>query len=302
MSIGFTQLTAFRAVADHGSVGRGADALMVSQPAVSKQIKELERSLGVVLFERHAKGVRLTDAGDLLAGYARRVFALIEEAEAAIDDLQGLRRGKLSIGASPTLGTYLLPDVLVRFRQRFPAVSLALEIENAAVLQRRLADGEIDFGLSEVPPARDDLDADAVMQDRLVAVAPSRHVLARKRSVTLRQLCEHPIIVRETGSTTKSLVERALAARDITITPVLSVGSTEAIKRAVAAGLGVAIISQIAAAPDIAAKRLVVIRVTDLDIRRPLYHLRLRNRRESKAATAFLCLVRHGARGRTMMR
>src|SRR3954453_17075083 len=109
MSISFTQLAAFRAVADKGSVGRGADALMVSQPAVSKQIKELERSLGVVLFERHPKGVRLTDAGELLAGYARRIFSLIDEAERAVDDLQSLRRGKLSIGASPTLGTYFLP-------------------------------------------------------------------------------------------------------------------------------------------------------------------------------------------------
>src|SRR3954471_19752448 len=102
MSLGFTQLAAFRAVADHGSVGRGADALMVSQPAVSKQIKELEKSLGVVLFERHARGVRLTDAGELLAGYARRIFALADEAEEAIEDLQGLRRGRLRIGATPT--------------------------------------------------------------------------------------------------------------------------------------------------------------------------------------------------------
>src|SRR5262245_31457617 len=128
MSLSFTELRAFHAVAEAGSVGGGAETLMVSQPAVSKQIKQLERALGTVVFERTARGVRLTDAGALLATYTRRIFALAAEAEQAIEDLGGLRRGKLVVGASPMLGTYFLPAVLVRFRRRFQAIELSLEI------------------------------------------------------------------------------------------------------------------------------------------------------------------------------
>src|SRR3954447_24232892 len=116
MKLNFTHLTAFAAVAAECSVCRGANRLMVSQPAVSKQIKQLERALGVVLFDRTRKGVIATAAGELLEDYARRIFALAEEAEQAIDDLAGLRRGTLRIGAAPTLGTYFLPELLVRFR------------------------------------------------------------------------------------------------------------------------------------------------------------------------------------------
>jgi DNA-binding transcriptional LysR family regulator len=293
----FTELRAFHAVAEAGSVGGGAEMLLVSQPAVSKQIKQLERALGVIVFERTARGVRLTDAGELLATYTRRIFALAAEAEQAIDDLQGLRRGKLSIGASPTLGTYFLPEVLVRFRRRFPAIALSLEIENADVLQRRLSDGLLDSGFSEVPPQRPEVTGDVFMRDRLIAIAAVKHPLARSRALTLRRLCAEPFIVRETGSTTKSLVERALADRGLTIAPALSLGSTEAIKHAVAAGLGVAIVSSLAVQREIAARRLIKLPVRNLSIARPLYQLRLHNRRETKAAHAFACLVRHAARG-----
>jgi DNA-binding transcriptional LysR family regulator len=301
MPLNFTELRAFHAVAIAGSVGGGAEALMVSQPAVSKQIKQLERALGTRLFDRVPRGVRPTQAGELLAGYTRRIFTLADEARQAIDDLQGLRRGKVAIAASPMLATYLLPDVLVRFRRRFPAIALTLEVENADVLQRRLADGLVDAGYSEVPPERLELEGDVIMKDRLIAVASPGHALSRRRrrgqSLTLGQLCAQPFIVRETGSSgTRSLVERTLADRGLHVTPTLALGSTEAIKHAVAAGLGVAIISSLAARPELSSRRLVQLSIRDLALARPLYRLRLRNRRESKAAHAFDCLVRHAAR------
>jgi DNA-binding transcriptional LysR family regulator len=296
MALNFTQLAAFHAVAEAGSVSRAAVALGVSQPAVSKQVKLLERTVGAELFERTVRGVRLTAAGEVLADYARRIYGLAREAEQAMDDLQSLRRGRLVIGASPTVGTYLLPELLVRFRQRFPGVHLALEIENGRALQRRLAEGQLDFGLSEVEPQRQELEGRPFLTDRLVAVASRKHPLARAKRVTLARLCAEPFVVRETGSTTKSLVERLLAGRGLSVHPALSVGSTEAIKRAVAAGLGVAIISALAAGPELAARRLVELRVADLKLSRPLYHLRLRGKRQSKAAVAFLCLVDRAAR------
>jgi len=265
---------------------------MVSQPAVSKHIRQLERTLGVMLFDRTPKGVRPTPAGELLAEYARKIFALADEAEQAIADLRGVRRGKLAIAASPTLGVYLLPKLLVKFRRRFPGVTLSVEVENSVVLQRRLLDGDVELGFSEVQPQQREIESHVFVHDQLVAVASPRHALAKKRTISLAALCQEPFVVRETGSTTKSMVERALAERGLTITPAMALGSTEAIKHAVGGGVGVAIISRLAAAPDLATRRLVQLNVKGLPLRRPLYRLNLANRRQSAAAGAFLELVR----------
>ena len=297
MPINPTHLAAFHAVAEAGSVTLGAERLMVSQPAVSKQVKELERALQTRLFDRWAKGVRLTASGEVLADYARRVFGLLAEAEAAMADASAMRRGSLAVGASPTLGTYLLPRALVYFRRRFPGVSLRLEVENSHVLRGRLLDGSLDLGLTEADVSWPDLETRVLMQDELVPIAPPRHPLARKRNVTPEMLCREPFVVRDTGSATRSLVERSLAAAGHAITPVLSLGSTEAVKQAVAAGMGVAMVSRLAVAGDVAAGRLVVLKVNGLTVRRPVYDVRPRGRSESKAAAAFRCILKHAVRG-----
>jgi len=312
MPVSFSQLAAFRAVADAGGVGRGAEKLLVSQPAVSKHIRQLERTLGVALFDRTPKGVRPTHAGELLADYARRIFALADEAEQAVADLRGLRRGKLAIAASPTLGVYFLPGPLVRFRRDFPDVTVAVEVENSTVLQRRLLDGDVELGFSEVQPQRREIDAHVFLHDQLIAVASPRHPLAKKhvawasrpstsltagararrpshecRSIALADLARQPFVVRETGSTTKSMVERALADRGLAITPVMSLGSTEAIKQAVRAGLGLAVVSRAAVEDQLAAGTLAALRVRDWDVRRALTLLRLRGRVPTAAAHRF---------------
>ncbi len=288
----------FHAVANSGSVTLGAERLMVSQPAVSKQIGLLERALKTKLFERHARGVRLTASGEILAGYARRIFALADEAHGALDDLAGLRTGRLAIGASTTLGVYLLPKVLVEFRRQYPGVQLHLEIENAQVLQQRLEDGLLDLGLTEVGIESAQLSAELFMQDDLIAVASPRHPLAKRRSVAAKAICQEPFITRETGSTTKSLVERTLAERGLLVNSVLSLSSTEAIKQAVSAGLGVAIISRMAAQPDLRAKRLVELRVSGLNLKRPIHLVRLKSREQSNAANAFLEILKASKKSR----
>jgi DNA-binding transcriptional LysR family regulator len=241
--------------------------------------------------------VRLTDAGEVLAGYARRIFSLASEAETALADLSSLRRGRLALGASPTIGVYLLPPVLVHFRRRFPGVDLRLEIENADVLRRRLEEGSVELGLTEVAVESPDLESTAFMTDEFVAIGPPGHPLARKRSVSPAAFCREPFVVRQSPSPAGSLVERSMAAAGLAVQPVLSLSSTEAVKQAVAAGLGVAWVSKLTAGPDLAAGRVVEIKVTGLAIRRPLYQLRPGGRRQSKALVAFLCLLKHGVRG-----
>jgi DNA-binding transcriptional LysR family regulator len=290
-------LEVFHAVAETGSVSLGAERLMVSQPAVSKQIKGLERQLDVRLFDRHPKGVRLTDAGRLLQGYARRIFALTQEARAALDDLSSLRSGSLAIGAGPTVGIYLLPRVMVHFRQRFPGIRLRIETAGPEVLREQLSDGLLDLVLTESVIDDPALESTAFASDVLVPVASSAHPFAKSQVVSPKAFCAEPFIARETSSPGGSLVERTLASRGFRIEPYLTLASTEAIKQAVTAGLGVTMLSRLAVVSEITSGQLKQLRIKSLSIRYPLHQVRLRNHVESRPAKAFLCLLRHPLRG-----
>src|SRR4051794_11403538 len=165
-------LLLFDAVAEAGSVTAAAERLLVSQPAVSKQLKEFQRSLGGALVERTPKGVRLTAAGEALATYAKRVRLLSEEAAATIGDLDALRRGRLRIGATAPLGTYLLPPALVRYRRKYPGVDLKLSLDTPRNLERQIADGELDLVASESPPGAADVNVVELGRDQLVPIVP----------------------------------------------------------------------------------------------------------------------------------
>jgi DNA-binding transcriptional LysR family regulator len=285
-------LAVFHAVAHCQSVSRGAEHLMISQPAVSKQIKLLEKSLGAILLDRLPRGVRLTAAGEALADYARRIFSLDAEAERVLGEMAGLRRGRLAVAATPTIGVYMLPAALVKFRRKFPGIEMRMEVHPTPTIERLIVEGAIDVGLAESKPLSTEVEARVFASDRLVAIAPRRHELARRRSVRARDLCREPFLVRETGSGTKSLVERALDERGLSVEPVMSLGSTEAIKRAVMEGVGVAIVSRLAVEAEIRSGRLAEIRVGDLLIERPLYWITARARTPSRAVKAFEALLR----------
>jgi DNA-binding transcriptional LysR family regulator len=289
--VNLNHLAIFHAVVSEQSVSRAAERLLVSQPAISKQIRELERSLGVRLLDRLPRGVRPTEAGALLAGYAQRICAQAEDAGNALDELRGLRRGRLRVGASTTIGVYLLPELFVRFRQKFPGVQISLEIAPSDHLAARLAEGEIDLALTEGLIVHESLESAEFMQDELVAIAPAGHALARKRSVSMQQLCREPFVVRETGSGTQSLVERWLAERGMKVAPAMSLSNTEAIKRAVAAGVGVAIVSGMAVSLELQARRLALLRVSDLHIRRPVYRVVPRRTDQSHAVRALIAML-----------
>ena len=149
-------LALFRAVAEAGGFSRAAEVVHVSQPAISMQVGELENALGTPLFDRLPRGVRLTDAGTVLFGYAQRIAALEGEAERAMRELRGLERGRLAVGASKTIGGYLLPAVLGEFRRRHPGVELQLVIDNTDAIKTRLVGGTIDLGLTEGMLPQDD--------------------------------------------------------------------------------------------------------------------------------------------------
>jgi len=284
-------LALFHAVAQAGGITRGAERLHVSQPAVSKQIKELEDALGIRLLERLPRGSRLTDGGKLLAQYVQRMAVVEEETARAIEEFRGLKRGRLAVGASTTIGAYLLPQVFGVFHRQHPDIELQLEIANTETIQNQLIEGSIEIGLTEGLMEAEHLDSEVFHEDELVAIAPRGHPLLKQKQVTARELCREPFILREAGSGTRAVVERALGKRGMTVKPVLSLASPEAIKRAVIAGVGIAIVSRLAIGCELQMGSLAVIPVKDLVIRRPLHLQKLQSKNPSPAVSQFLKLL-----------
>lgn len=284
------KLRVFAAVAEPEHYSRAAETLGISQPALSAHVHDLERYLGVALFERAGRGVRLTDAGRLVRGYARQILALAGELTEAVDDLGALRRGQLRLGASTTVGDYLLPAALAAFRQAYPAVQVAVEIANTGRVVDRLRHGEIHLGLIGEPVADPDLVVEPYRDDELVLIVPPGHRWSGG-TVPQAELAGEPLIAREPGSATREVVEAALAAAGVRLPIGFELGGTEAVKGAVAAGLGVAFVSACAVQQELASGRLARAEVAGLQIRRQFQVARRRGRPLTAAEAAFLELL-----------
>jgi DNA-binding transcriptional LysR family regulator len=281
-------LAIFHAVAQTGGVSSGAERLHISQSAVSKQLGDFERHLGTLLFERLPRGVRLTEAGRLLQGYANRIFALETEAEQVLTDLQELRRGRVTIGASRTIGEYLLPAVLAQFKQRYPNIELILAVANTEVVQRKLLDGAVDIGFTEGLSHAGALDFSVLAEDELVLITTPDKAAQQHKALTVQALSTLPLLLREPGSGTRAVTEQALAAQGIVLHDAMTLASTEAIKRMVMAGHGYAFVPALAISTEVTAGLLAVVPVKGLKIRRPLHQLRVKNSWTSPAVTAFI--------------
>lgn len=285
-------LALFRAVAEHGNITAASNALNISQPAVSAQVASLERDLGVKLFDRLPRGVRLTEVGRVLFDYAWRIGQLENEAAQAVKDHLGLRKGRLAIGASTSIGSYFLPKLMGTYAQRHPGVQLSLIIANTEDIQRDLADGTLDIGLTEGFASADDFKIEVFREDELRLIAPADHPLAGRKTVTLDELLEWPLLAREPGSGTRAVLERELARRDVRFEPAMALGSTEALKRAVAAGLGLAWISELTLGLELKSGHLVTLNIENFTIRRPLHRLLPLGRTTSAAVQAFETILK----------
>ena len=253
------RLELFLAVLDHGGVGRAAQACHISQPAVSEHLRGLEAHFGVRLVERHGQRVRPTAAAHLVEPYARQALALLRTAEHVVGEVRGLRAGTLTIGASTTPGTYLLPAALGRFHAAYPGITLSLEISDTREIERRVAAGRVELGVIGEAPLVPGLVAEPWVRDELVLIVPRRHAFARRRAVPPRAIAGEPYIAREEGSSTRGVAERYLARLGVRLTPAMQLGSTEAIREAVAARLGVALVSRHAVLPR--DRRIVAVRL-----------------------------------------
>lgn len=285
------QLRAFVAVVRCASFSRAADELDLTQPGVTAQIQALERELGTTLLERLPRRTLPTQAGEALVTYATAMLNLEAEAVRALAELRGLQAGTLRVGASPTIGTYLLPKVLGELKRRHRGLRLIAEIQPTHRIAEALETFALDVGLVEAPVHSEVLEVRTFVTDELALVVPAGHPWARRRSIHVEELARQPVVVREPGSGTRQLVEERLQAIGIEMEPALELGAIEAIKNAVAAGLGVAFISRLAIEAEVRLGTLVVVPVEGLDLGRPFYRLLHRQRYVSAAAQAFLDLI-----------
>ena len=291
MEPNYHQLWIFRAVARHGSFSRAAEELLISQPAVSAQVKELERTYGTPLFYQSGRRIHLTEAGQTLYHYAERAFALVQEAERALEGLKGLEQGHLIIAASTTPGIYLVPSLLGEYHQRYSGIQLTLEVGSTDETQSRLLNNHAKVGFVGRELLNESLLCQPFKPDRLMVVAPPGHPLARMEKVGLDEILREPFIMREPGSATRALTERELKELGVSLQVAMELGSPEAVKQAVAAGLGLAIVSEHSVSWEVAAGRLAVLKVGGLTLQRQLYLAYLKDKPMSPAARAFLELV-----------
>ena len=285
----------FGAVATHLSFSRAAEELSISQPGVTFHIKALEREYGAELFERVGKRLYLTDAGRTLAAYVQRLSLVEEEARVALEELKGLESGLLVVGASATIGIYLLPEVLGEFRKRHPGIKVSLRVGNKRHTVERLLRNELDFGLVAGPVDESNLVTEPYLNDELVVIVAPSHRFAREPVVFPGELRRETFLVRESGSGTQERMEERLGQLGIEPADTMQLGSTEAIKQAVAANLGVSIASRYSVEAELASGRICAANVPALKMQRHLLLLHHKDKRLSKTAIAFRLLLQEVA-------
>ncbi|MDI6745141.1 MAG: selenium metabolism-associated LysR family transcriptional regulator [Thermodesulfovibrionales bacterium] len=241
------KLKVFRIVAETKSFSKASAIIRLTQPAVSLLIRALEETYETKLFDRANNTVTLTPAGEMLYKYAKEILNLYATAENNIGEITGFMKGGISVGASSTIGNYLLPSVIADFRKTHPKIKVHLLVGNTKRVVDLLDAGNIDIGLVEGDVARQKMIVDRIVTDELALIVPPLHPLAKKRSVSIFETTKEPFIFREEGSGTRKVIEKYFGKYNITpqnmmISMVL--GSTEAIKESVENGMGIAIVSR----------------------------------------------------------
>jgi DNA-binding transcriptional LysR family regulator len=289
------QLKVFESVARNLNYTRAAEELHLTQPAVSMQIKQLEQGLAVPLFEQLGKRIHLTDAGQEVLGYARSITQQLDELEAVLNRIKGIGGGRLRISVATT-ANYFIPALLGTFSRRYPDVIVTLDVTNRETLLRQLNENTVDLVIMGQPPAEADVDAQAFLDNPLVVVAPPNHPLAREHAIPLSRLQEETFLVRESGSGTRIAMERFFSNRHMRLNTGMEVGSNEAIKQSVQAGLGLGLLSRATIDQELELARLAVLDVSEFPIMRHWYVVHRKGKRLSAPAQAFRHFVLNEAK------
>ncbi|MBI5658772.1 MAG: LysR family transcriptional regulator [Nitrosomonadales bacterium] len=286
LPITLRQLQVFAAVARHLSHSRASEELYLTQPAVSMQIKQLEQSIGLPLFEQTGKQIHLTEAGREMLQYSRNISQQLEEMEAVFGEMKGLERGRLNIAAVST-ANYFMPQLLAKFIHLYPKIRVHLQVANRDTVLKQLADNAADFAIMGQPPEGADMQSESFMPNPLVVIAAPGHALARKRRIKPAQLAQETFLLREQGSGTRGVAERFFSGHRMSLPAYMEMDTNEAIKQSVQAGMGVGIISRHAIELELETKRLAVLDVERFPIMRHWHIVHRKGKRLSTASQAF---------------
>ena len=290
------QLKVFTTVAKIKSFTQAAERLGVRQPSVSLVIKDLEQDLQVRLFEKLGHKINLTAAGDLLMEDAQAILSKAEGLKEKMDELKGLKKGKIFVGASPA-GASFFPFVADQFKREFSWVETGLRIDASSSLEKSLLSGELDVAVLGRAPKSPLIIGEICYQEDIVAIAPPNHPLTKKASVPLMRIAREPIIIEEKGdSLVRDLLEERFAKLGIPFTPHMElsprIGSRDAIRNAVAGGLGISFITKCHVSSDVQAGRLKILKVPDLKLKRSSYIAVHKSRQKSPLVQAFIKVLK----------
>lgn len=284
-------LQTFLAVRRHLNYTRAAEEVFLTQPAVSRQVRQLEEELGVRLFEQIGKSLHLTDAGKTLAAEAEKLLGAMERTAEAVRSHRSAERGSVRIGASTTPGFYLLPDLLGQFHRRFPKVALHYTVENSLKIEQMIVRNELDVGFVGAHLSNEDLDLRPLVEDEIVCFAAPSHRLAKARHIAPSSLEKEMWIIREKGSATRLLFEDWLSSKKSAIRKSIELTCPETCKALVKAGIGISFISIHGLRSEIRTKRLVKIPVMGMSLKRPIFLARHSDKRNSPVMERFLTIV-----------
>lgn len=295
------RLQVFYTVARQLSFTKAAETLHMTQPAVTFQVRQLEEYFNTRLFDRTHNRISLTAAGERVYEYAAEIFELYARMENAVRDMTGEISGVLIIGASTTIAEYMLPSLLGDFKKKYPDVNVQLRVSNTDGIVHMVENNDIDLGVVEAPVLNKNLVVEGCRDDRLVAVVPPSHVLAGKQKVSLQELLEHAFIAREEGSGTREVIEEYLVEAGIKqgdLTIAMELGSPEAIKGAVEAGMGVSIVSEVTIHKELQLGTLVSLEL-DPPLHRPFSFVHQKQKFRQRAMDELLDFARTYCKSRT---
>lgn len=287
MRVTVRQLQTFEAVARLGSVTRAAEEMHVSQPTVSKQMKQLQEEIGLPLLDQIGKKLFLTEAGQELYQTCSEWISTWGRLEQKMADLKGMKQGRLRIAAVTTT-KYFMPRILGPFCQTYPGIDVSLEVLNRTRVLERLQQNEDDLYIMGVPPDDASVVAQAFLENQLVIIAPASHALAQQSKISLQTLAQEPFVLREQGSGTRLLIERLFRESGLNLNVRMELGSNEAIKQAVAGGLGISLISRSTLHGGPISSEIALLDVVDFPIKRHWYVLHHRDKKASVVTKTFI--------------
>jgi DNA-binding transcriptional LysR family regulator len=295
--VNLRQLELFTEVAETGIVSHAAKKLYMSQPAVSQTIADLEDSLGLKLFDRLKHKMQLTFAGEVLYQYSKKILSLVDEAESQMLDMANLKMGRLRLGASTTIGIYMLPHLLGEFKREYETIQSTCVIDNTSVIEEMLLTNQLDIGFVEGLVHSTEIVIQKVMNDEIWLICSPQHRWAREGKLVIDpvEIAGEALILREQGSGTREVVEKKLKEHSVCYEVWHVLNNTEAIKRAVAADIGIAFISQRAVKEEIESGRLVNIKLKGLPISREFKLIWHKDKYRSPLLNAFIQFVINNA-------